>query len=77
MSIQVIIKRQSIFMINKVYGALLGRQKGRNIELCTSFEMKMDPSPTNADLDEIDLEFLHTNIGQCKQFFNFFILIPK
>lgn len=50
-----------------VYGALLGRQKGRNIELCTSFEIKMNPNPDNESLEDIDLEFLNTNIGQCKK----------
>lgn len=50
-----------------VYGALLGRQKGRNIELCTSFEIKMKPSEDKSLGDEdIDLEFLNTQIGQCK-----------
>jgi len=48
-----------------VYGALLGRQKGRNIELCTSFEIKMNPNPDDDSLEDIDLEFLNTNIGQC------------
>lgn len=48
-----------------VYGALLGRQKGRNTELCTSFEMKMDPSPEDSSIEDIDLEFLNTNIAQC------------
>lgn len=54
----------------KVFGALLGRQKGRNIELCTSFEMKMDPCQDNPEFQEIDLEFLNTNIGQFKQVFS-------
>ena len=54
----------------KVYGALLGRQKGRNIELCTSFEMKMNKLSDMDDSEEdIDLEFLNTNIGQCDLFF--------
>lgn len=53
----------------RVFGALLGRQKGRNIELCTSFEMKMDPNPDDPNLEMIDLEFLNTNIGQFKQVF--------
>jgi hypothetical protein len=58
-----------------VYGALLGRQKGRHIELCTSFEMKMSQQESASavgegneknDIDQdIDLEFLNTNIGQC------------
>jgi COP9 signalosome complex subunit 6 len=53
----------------KVYGALLGRQKGRNIELCTSFELKMNKCSDKEDADEdIDLEFLNTNIGQCDLF---------
>lgn len=54
----------------RVFGALLGRQKGRNIELCTSFEMKIDKNADNPDLEEIDLEFLNTNIGQFKQVFS-------
>ena len=52
----------------QVYGALLGRQKGRNIELCTSFEMKMNPISSGDEIEEnIDLEFLNINIGQCKK----------
>lgn len=54
----------------RVYGALLGRQKGRNIELCTSFEMKMNTNEANPELEEIDLEYLNTNIGQFKQVFS-------
>lgn len=54
----------------RVFGALLGRQKGRNIELCTSFEMKMDANAENPELEEIDLEFLNVNIGQFKQVFS-------
>ncbi|CAF0781962.1 unnamed protein product [Brachionus calyciflorus] len=57
---------------SKVYGALLGRQKGRTIELCTSFEMKMDPNPNDDSLEDIDLEFLNTNISQFKQVFSDF-----
>ncbi len=49
----------------QVYGALLGRQKGRNIELCTSFEMKMIPNENDQNQEDIDLEFLNLNIGQC------------
>ena len=64
-----------------MYGALLGRQKGRNVELCTSFEMKMcnensssssetmDDGSTSGTTTLIDLEFLNTNIGQFKQVF--------
>jgi len=37
--------------------------------------MKMDPSPTNPDLEEIDLEFLNTSIGQCKHIL--FLLFPR
>lgn len=55
---------------SRVYGALLGRQKGRNIELCTSFEIKMNPNPNNESLEDIDLEFLNTNISQFKQVFS-------
>lgn len=62
--------RAQIGKPQRVYGALLGRQKGRNIELCTSFEIKMNENITNPDLEQIDLEFLHTNIGQFKQVFN-------
>jgi COP9 signalosome complex subunit 6 len=56
----------------QVYGALLGRQKGRNVELCTSFEIKMNNSinnETNEVLEDhdIDLEFLNTSIAQCKK----------
>jgi COP9 signalosome complex subunit 6 len=50
----------------QVYGALLGRQKGRNIELCTSFEIKMNPVANEAAEEDIDLEYLNTNIAQCK-----------
>lgn len=46
----------------------MGRQKGRNIELCTSFEMKMEPSKDNAN-EDIDLEFLNSNIGQCNKLY--------
>ena len=53
------------FLIILVYGALLGRQKGRFIELCTSFEIKMNPIPNNETIEDIDLEFLNTNISQC------------
>ena len=50
-----------------VYGATLGRQKGRNIELCTSFEIKMKKPSEETEFDEeIDLEFLNTQISQCK-----------
>lgn len=52
----------------QVYGALLGRQKGRNVELCTSFEIKMKPSEDKTGVadEDIDLEFLNTQIAQCK-----------
>ena len=50
-----------------VYGALLGRQKGRFIELCTSFEIKMNQNTDNEQIEDIDLEFLNTNISQCKK----------
>ena len=53
----------------QVYGALLGRQKGRNIELCTSFEMKMTETNPGTQEEDIDLEFLNTLIGQFKQVF--------
>jgi len=63
----------------KVYGALLGRQKGRNTELCTSFEIKMNPVGESTSVtddgvanEEIDLEFLNTSIGQFKQVFSDF-----
>jgi len=60
----------------KVYGALLGRQKGRNIELCTSFEMKMNKCSDMEDAEEdIDLEFLNTNIAQCDFCFNYLRLM--
>lgn len=61
------LRAQQLGESTRVYGALLGKQKGRHIELCTSFEIKM-----NSD-DEIDLEFLNTNIAQC----NFFKIIIK
>jgi COP9 signalosome complex subunit 6 len=48
----------------QIYGALLGRIKGRNMELCTSFEIKMTSKYGN--LEEIDLEFLNISISQCK-----------
>jgi len=55
----------------QVYGALLGRHKGRNIELCTSFEMKMgdEEHTSNSGTANIDIEFLNTLIGQFKQVF--------
>jgi COP9 signalosome complex subunit 6 len=53
----------------KVHGALLGRQKGRFIELCTSFEMKMDQSIDDEQREDIDIEFLNTSISQFKQVF--------
>lgn len=53
----------------RVFGALLGRQKGRNIELCTSFEMKIDTDPSDPEKEAIDLEFLNINIAQFKQVF--------
>lgn len=56
----------------QVYGALLGRQKGRHIELCTSFEMKMNDVPDDANIQDIDLEFLNTNLIQFKQVFSDF-----
>lgn len=48
-----------------MYGALFGRQKDRSIELCTSFEMKMDPNPDDKSFEEIDFDFLNTRILQC------------
>lgn len=47
----------------QIYGSLLGRIKGRNMELCTSFELKMKMNESN--LEEIDLEFLNITISQC------------
>ena len=47
-----------------VYGALLGRQKGRNLEICTSFEMRMIMNESSDE--EIDLEYLNICITQCK-----------
>lgn len=55
-----------------VYGALLGRQKGRNIELCTSFEMKMNETADVGNEEDIDLEFLNTSLSQFKQVFSDF-----
>ena len=62
--------RAQLGQSTKVYGALLGRQKGRNIELCTSFEMKMNPIYGSDEAkikreEDVDLEFLNTNIAQC------------
>ncbi len=51
-----------------VYGALLGQQKGRKVELCTSFEIKM----LEADVVDVDLEFLNTSIAQYKQVYSDF-----
>jgi COP9 signalosome complex subunit 6 len=51
-----------------VFGALLGQQKGRNIELCTSFEIKM----LETEIVDIDLEFLNTSIAQYKQVYSDF-----
>ena len=55
------------FLSILVYGALLGRQKGRFIELCTSFEIKMNQDTNDEHTEDIDLEFLNTNISQCKK----------
>ncbi len=55
------------FLSILVYGALLGRQKGRFIELCTSFEIKMNQDTNDEQTEDIDLEFLNTNISQCKK----------
>jgi COP9 signalosome complex subunit 6 len=60
---------------SQVYGALLGRQKGRNIELCTSFEIKMNPATNEQTDEDIDLEYLNTNISQCK--FNLILKFQK
>ncbi len=50
---------------------MLGRQKGRFIELCTSFEIKMNQNAENEQIEDIDLEFLNTNISQCNNLFKF------
>uniref|UniRef100_A0A914WHQ3 COP9 signalosome complex subunit 6 n=2 Tax=Plectus sambesii TaxID=2011161 RepID=A0A914WHQ3_9BILA len=50
----------------QVFGALLGKQHGRNLELMNSFEVRWDIVAGHAVLD---LEFFHTREAQYKEVF--------
>lgn len=50
----------------KVFGALIGKQKGRNIEIMNSFELKLDII-NNAPL--VDMDFYRSKEAQFKQVF--------
>lgn len=47
-----------------VYGALLGRQKGRSVEVCNSFELVVSASGSSAVLDK---EYFTAKEEQCEE----------
>ena len=51
----------------RVFGALLGEQKGRNVEIANSFEMKMVVNAAGAA--RADLDYLRTRLEQYKKTF--------
>ena len=52
----------------KVFGALLGKQSGRNIELMNSFEVRWDTIENEHVI--IDSQFFATREAQCSRFVN-------
>ena len=52
-----------------VFGALLGKIKGRHIELCNTFEFKLDQlsTATTAPITNIDMDFLTKKLELIKQ----------
>ena len=52
----------------QVYGALIGKQKGRNIEVMNSFELKTDRVMCDGtEVTMINLEYYNTKEQQYKQ----------
>ena len=47
-----------------MYGALLGRQKGRSVEVCNSFELVVSASGGSSVLDK---EYFAAKEEQCKE----------
>ena len=48
-----------------VYGAVLGEQVGRRVELANSFELKVAKAPNGTDV--IDMEYLRMRLDQYKK----------
>ncbi|CAF3188622.1 unnamed protein product [Rotaria socialis] len=56
--------------VNPVYGALLGKIKGRHVELCNTFEFKLtndSPSTTTTSNVTIDMDFLTKKLELIRQ----------
>lgn len=55
------------YLTRSVYGALLGTQSGRDIDIHTTFEMIVKPSKGGeSSRKEVDHEFLTARQAQCK-----------
>ena len=51
-------------VVNVVYGALLGRQKGRSVEICNSFELVVE-SRDGSSVHVLDKEYFTAKEEQC------------
>lgn len=57
----------------QVFGALLGKQRGRNLELMNSFEVRWDVVEGRTVLD---LEFFRTRESQCSFYYYYYLPSP-
>lgn len=78
--IAVLLQSHAKFLFVAVIGALIGKQKGRNIEIMNSFELNFtvggaavgeDEAKSNAPVGDIiiDREYYNTKEEQCKEIF--------